>query len=98
MMLEHFFRSDNNNFFIFEKPVNQRCTLTEYLLYKDEPIDLDTIRDFAKSMFKTLSWLNSREIVHLEICPYNIILCDSKKREKRESDSENSAGGTPLKV
>jgi serine/threonine protein kinase len=75
-MLEHLFRSDNNTFLMFEKPPNQRSTLTEFLLNRQEPLDLEMIKDIAKSLLKTLCMLNSKEIVHLEICPDNIVLCD----------------------
>jgi len=44
--------------------------------------------------------LNSKEIVHLEIAPDNIILCDPKQSGEivENEDDVVSDGGTPLSV
>ena len=52
------------------------CNLKQYILSHETPLPLDMIYKMSEKIFKTLADIHSAGLVHMDISPDNIFLCD----------------------
>jgi serine/threonine protein kinase len=73
------YMSKNNNFLIYRqhflngKPAPNIC---DYLTERNKPLDINLIRAIAVDLLRTLQYLHSKGIAHLDLQPSNIIVLE----------------------
>ena len=60
--------------------------LFEYLIVRGKPLNLGDIQTIAKDLIMSLQQIHSKEIVHLDLQPFNLLVID---------DLDEVDGGSP---